>query len=162
MRTTTKQTVTTSLIAIAAMVAGPAAALTPPGAGAAACPPAVALSWPFPAGESVFILSGYGPSAGSSLHRDRNVTHKANDHFALDLTLPDHPRHGHGQPVLAPVSGTVVKAGWATADWANYGQRVILEHDDAFDGHRYTSIYAHLAGVVAEAHGEGASGPGQG
>jgi murein DD-endopeptidase MepM/ murein hydrolase activator NlpD len=145
---TTKLTVTTSLIAIAGLVAGPAAALTPPGAGGAAFPPTVALSWPFAAGESVFILSGYGPSAGSSLHRDRNATHKANDHFALDLTLPDHPRHGHGQPVLAPVSGTVIKAGWATSGWANYGQRVILEHDDAFDGHRYTSIYAHLDSIA--------------
>jgi murein DD-endopeptidase MepM/ murein hydrolase activator NlpD len=147
MRTTTKQQA--SLIAIAAaFLAGQAEALTPPGTGAAPFPPTVALSWPFPAGESVHILSGYGPSAGSSLHRDRNATHKANDHFALDLTLPDHPRHGHGQPVLAPVSGTVIKAGWATSGWANYGQRVILEHDDAFDGHRYTSIYAHLDSVA--------------
>ena len=125
-----------------------ALAVTVPGTGAFPMPPTVDLSFPFPAGEAVFLLSGYSPSGGSSLHRDRNAAGKANDHFALDLTLEDHPRHGHGQPIVAPVGGTVVKAGWATSGWANYGQRVILEHDDAFDGHRYTSVYAHLDSIA--------------
>src|SRR5688572_8377318 len=80
---------------------------------------------PFVAGEEVTVLSGYGPTAGSSLHKDRAVSFKANDHLALDLTLERYPAHGKGQPVVAPLAGVVVKAGWATAGWANYGQRII-------------------------------------
>jgi uncharacterized protein (TIGR03382 family) len=135
----------------AGLIGAPAFAQTAPGEGAFPLPPTVDLSWPFEAGESVFILAGYGPTAGSSLHRDRNATHKANDHFALDLTLPEYPQHGQGQVVVAPWGGTVVRAGWATSGWANYGLRVILQHDDPGDGQRYTSVYAHLDRVdVAE------------
>ncbi len=118
-------------------------AITNPISGAVAKPDAFRVSWPFQAGQRVYVTSGYGPSMGSSLHRNTEVTGSANDHYALDLVLPDHPNNGHGQPVLAMAPGTVVKAGWATAGWANYGLRVIVRHDFN-DGHSYVTLYAHL------------------
>ena len=133
-----------------------ASALTSPISGAVRYPAAgPKLSLPFPAGSKINLLSGYGPSGGSSLHADTNATGKANDHYALDLVYDGQPNSGKGLPVVAPIAGKVVKAGWATSGWANYGQRVILEHDLG-DGHKYHSLYAHLDSVAVT---EGATVP---
>jgi uncharacterized protein (TIGR03382 family) len=52
--------------------------------------------------------------------------------------------------VLAAADGVVVKAGWSSAGWANYGQRIIVRHDPG-DGHIYVTLYAHLDRIdVAE------------
>lgn len=123
-----------------------ALALTQPIAGAVALPAGVTLLLPFPAGYDVYVLSGYSPSGGSSLHADTNAPSKANDYYALDLTYADEPDAGKGLPIVAPLAGTVVKAGWATSGWANYGLRVILAHDLG-DGHVYHSLYAHLDSI---------------
>ncbi len=124
-----------------------AAALTSPISGAVPYPASgPKLHLPFPAGSKIRALSGYSPSGGSSLHADTNATSKANDYYALDLVYDDQPNAGKGLPVVAPLSGKVVKAGWATSGWANYGQRVILEHDLG-DGHVYHSLYAHLDSI---------------
>jgi len=40
----------------------------------------------------------------------------------------------------------VVKSGWATEGWANFGQRVILRHDLG-DGRAYHTLYAHLNAI---------------
>ena len=125
-----------------------AAALTSPLSGAVAYPSTgPKLVMPFPAGYKIKILSGYSPSGGSGLHADTNATGKANDYYALDLVIDGQPSFGKGLPVVAPLPGKVVKAGWATSGWANYGQRVILEHDLG-DGHKYHSLYAHLDSVT--------------
>ena len=124
----------------------PGHALTEPIAGAVALPPAVDLRLPFPEGAAVRVLSGYGPGAGSSLHADTDRTDKANDHYALDLVYDDEPDSGKGLPIVAPLPGTVVVAGWSDAGWANYGLRVYLRHDLG-DGHVYHSIYAHLDSI---------------
>jgi len=116
--------------------------LTSPIAGGVALPPGLELVVPFESGERVELLSGYSPSGGSSLHADTNASSKANDYYALDMVLPDHANNGLGQPVLAVAAGTVAKAGWATAGWANYGQRIIIRHD--VNGTPYHSLYAHL------------------
>ncbi|MBI1949656.1 MAG: M23 family metallopeptidase [Deltaproteobacteria bacterium] len=130
-------------LASAALAALPSGAVTTPSSGASAAPAELALSWPFPAGERVSLLSGYGPYGGSSLHDGTTRTGSANDYYALDLTLDAHANHGKGEPVLAAADGVVVKAGWASGGWANYGQRVLLEHDPG-DGHSYVTMYAHL------------------
>lgn len=124
----------------------PGQALTDPIAGAVAFPSSVTLALPFPAGSEVRILSGYGPNMGSSLHADTNATSKANDHYALDLDYANEPNGGKGLPIVAPLAGTVVRAGWATSGWANYGLRIILAHDLG-DGHVYHSVYAHLNAI---------------
>ncbi len=125
-------------------------ALTAPLPGAVAFPSNVVLELPFPAGSEVYVLSGYSRSGGSSLHADTNATGKANDYYALDLTYASEPNSGKGLPITASLAGTVVKAGWATSGWANYGQRVILSHDLG-DGHVYHTLYAHLDSIaVAE------------
>ncbi|MEZ4219385.1 MAG: peptidoglycan DD-metalloendopeptidase family protein [Polyangiaceae bacterium] len=111
--------------------------------GVVSLPPGFDLSFPFKAGENVKLLSGYGPTAGSSLHCRSKDTGCANDFFALDLVLPDHPNSGKGQPVLAAAGGTVIAAGWGSSGWAAYGQRVYIQHDPG-DGHKYTTLYAHL------------------
>lgn len=136
------------VIAFAAIVlmswASLAHALTTPIAGAVPYPASgPKLYLPFPAGSKIRVLSGYSPSGGSSLHADTNATSKANDYYALDLVYDDQPNAGKGLPVVAPLAGKVVRAGWATSGWANYGQRVILEHDLG-DGHVYHSLYAHM------------------
>jgi MYXO-CTERM domain-containing protein len=102
------------------------------------------ISLPFEEGETVRVLSGYGPMMGSSLHCRSTDPSCANDWYALDLILPDYPESGKGQPVLAIADGEVLDADWATAGWANYGRRVYIRHDDVGDGHTYTSMYAHL------------------
>jgi murein DD-endopeptidase MepM/ murein hydrolase activator NlpD len=124
-------------------------ALTDPLPGAVPLPSGVNLLLPFPAGSEVLVLSGYGPSMGSSLHADTDATGKANDHYALDLNYANEPNGGKGMPIVAPLPGTVVRAGWATAGWANYGQRIILAHDLG-DGHVYHSVYAHLNAIAPE------------
>jgi MYXO-CTERM domain-containing protein len=121
--------------------------LTTPISGAVALPASFDLRLPFEAGETCRISAGYSPSGGSSLHADTNRTDKANEYYALDFVLPNHPNNGLGQQVLAVASGTVVLAGWATAGWANYGQRVAIEHDYNADGHRYVSNYCHLNAI---------------
>ena len=136
------------------LAAAPAAAVTAPLAGGAPLPPGLALSWPFAAGEAVTLLSGYGPNGGSSLHAGLDRLSATNDYYALDLVLEDEPDHGRGQPVLAPAAGTVVLAGWATAGFANYGQRVLLQLDYGDDGHVYIMMFCHLEriDVVAGQH----------
>ena len=131
--------------------AAPAQALTAPISGAVAYPSSgPKLVLPMPAGYKIKVLSGYSPSGGSSLHADTNACCKTNDYYALDLVYDGQPNSGKGLPILAPLPGKVVKAGWATSGWANYGQRVILEHDLG-DGHVYHSLYAHMNSVdVAE------------
>ena len=125
-----------------------AAALTSPISGAVPYPTTgPKLHLPFPGGSKVKILSGYSPSGGSSLHADTNATSKANDYYALDFVYDGQPNAGKGLPIVAPLPGKVVKAGWATSGWANYGLRVILEHDLG-DGHKYHSLYAHMDSVT--------------
>lgn len=123
-----------------------AQALTAPIAGAVAFPSNVQLHLPFPAGSAVKILSGYSPQGGSSLHADTNACCKANDYYALDLVYANEANAGKGKPILAPLDGIVIRAGWATSGWANYGQRIILQHDLG-DGHQYHSLYAHLDSI---------------
>lgn len=135
-------------LAVALLGVHSARALTTPIAGAVAFPANVQLVLPFPAGESIEVLSGYSPSGGSSLHADTNAPSKANDYYALDLIYAGLADGGKGKPILAPLPGKVVKAGWSTAGWANYGQRVILEHDLG-DGHVYHSVYAHMNAIDA-------------
>lgn len=106
------------------------------------------ISLPFKNGEKVHILSGYGPTNGSGLHCRAKDSYCANDWHALDLTLPNHSNHGKGQPVLASASGEVIAAGWGSQGWANYGQRVYIEHDFNSDGHKYVTMYAHLDSVA--------------
>ncbi len=119
-------------------------------AGAVSLPSGADLSLPFKAGEHVYVLSGYGPTGGSSLHCRASDSSCANDWYALDLNLPDYPNHGKGQPVLAAADGTVLAAGWGSAGWANYGQRVYIHHDFG-DGHVYTTMYAHLDTITVKA-----------
>lgn len=109
-------------------------------------PAGAQISLPFKEGEQVKLLSGYGPNAGSSLHCRTQDGGCANDYFALDLILPNQPSSGKGQPVLAIADATVIDAGWGSSGWANYGQRVYLQHDFG-DGHKYTSMYAHLDSI---------------
>ena len=118
--------------------------------GAVSAPSGWALSLPFEAGESVYVHSGYGPDAGSSLHCRAQDSSCTNDWYALDLNLPGHSDSGRGRPVLAAAPGTVVAAGWATEGWANYGQRVYIQHDPG-DGHQYLTMYAHLESVAVSA-----------
>ncbi len=119
-----------------------AAALTTPMGGAVLFPRSVRLTLPFPQGTRVRVLSGYGPSAGSSLHAGTNRTSAANDYYALDLVVDGAPNSGLGTPIVTPLAGTVVRAGWATSGWANYGLRVILRHE--LEGRTHHSIYCHL------------------
>lgn len=128
------------------LVALPGHALTEPISGAVPLPVGVDLRLPFPEGAAVRVLSGYGPAGGSSLHADTDRTDKANDHYALDLVYDDEPDSGKGLPIVAPLAGTVVVAGWSDAGWANYGLRVYLSHDLG-DGHEYISLYAHLDSI---------------
>lgn len=114
--------------------------------GVVTLPAGADVGMPFKKGEKVLVTSGYGPSGGSSGHCQSQDTLCANDYFALDLVLPNHPSGGQGQPVLAAQTGTVVDAGWATEGWASYGQRVYLKHDFG-DGHAYTTVYAHLDSI---------------
>lgn len=116
--------------------------------GAVAKPADFDLSLPFAAGETVKVLSGYGPNAGSSLHCRAQDGQCANDYYALDLVLPDYPNSGKGQPVLAAADGTVLAAGWGSSGWAAYGQRVYIQHDYAADGHTYVTMYAHLDSIT--------------
>jgi murein DD-endopeptidase MepM/ murein hydrolase activator NlpD len=122
---------------------GPA---TAPANGAVAFPTGLDLLLPFAAGEQIRVGSGYGPGGGSSLHSGLDRTGSANDHYALDLLSNTRPNSGHGMPIVAPIGGVVVKAGWASSGWANYGLRVILRHDVG-DGHTYHSLYAHLSEI---------------
>jgi murein DD-endopeptidase MepM/ murein hydrolase activator NlpD len=124
-----------------------AAAITTPITGGVSLPEDFEIRLPFHENESAYITAGYSPSGGSSLHATTNEPYQANDYYALDFTLPDYPSDGLGQPVLAVASGTVVLAGWATAGWANYGLRVVVEHDYNADGHRYVTIYCHLNAI---------------
>ena len=139
------------ILAVTAAVAPStrAEALTSPIAGAVALPAGVQLLLPIPAGNRMTLLSGYGPNGGSSLHADTDDCCKANDHYALDLIYTDEPNGGLGLPLVAPLPGVVVKAGWATAGWANYGQRVILRHDLG-DGSVYHTLYAHMNAIAPE------------
>ncbi len=126
-----------------------ASALTSPLPGAVALPSGAVIHLPFEPGASVHVSSGYSPSGGSSLHADTNATTKANDYYALDFILNGVPNAGLGEPVLTIAPGTVVKAGWATQGWANYGLRVIVRHDFG-DGHVYHSIYCHLNAISVD------------
>lgn len=131
-----------------ALLTLPALALTPPMGGAVAFPRGAPLHLPFASGVRVRLLSGYSPSGGSSLHEGTNRAGFANDYYALDLVVDGRSDSGLGEPILAPLRGTVVRAGWSSAGWANYGQRVILRHDLG-DGHTYHTIYCHLNAVDA-------------
>ena len=122
-------------------------ALTTPRAGATGFPSTgEALRMPFPAGARVRVSSGYSPTGGSSLHDNIDVTSFGNDYYALDLVYDGETRGGLGMPLVAALSGTVVRAGWATAGWSNFGQRVILRHDLG-DGHVLHTFYAHLNAI---------------
>ncbi len=122
----------------------PSDAITNPISGAVSKPGDFQVSWPFEDGERVYVTAGYGPGGGSSLHNHTSEAGRANDYYALDLVLPDYPNGGLGRPVLSMASGTVLKAGWATAGWANYGLRVIIRHDYTNNGDTFVTHYAHL------------------
>ncbi|MBK8697142.1 MAG: peptidoglycan DD-metalloendopeptidase family protein [Deltaproteobacteria bacterium] len=126
-----------------ALIASVASAMTTPMGGAVALPRGARLRLPFPSGSRIRLLSGYSPSGGSSLHEGTNRASYANDYYALDLVYDGVANSGLGRPVVASFAGTVVRAGWASSGWANYGQRVILRHDLG-DGHVYHTIYCHL------------------
>lgn len=143
------------IITVAVALPAMAAALTPPIPGAVPLPDGAGLLLPVPAGNRMRVIAGYGPNAGSSLHRDTDACCKANDHYALDLEYADEAQGGLGMPIVAPLAGEVVRAGWATEGWANYGQRVILRHDLG-DGAVYHTLYAHLNAIAPEVM-EGAS-----
>ena len=115
--------------ALPLLLALPAHALTVPVAGAVAKHPDLSLCLPFEDDTRVLLTSGYGPNGGSNLHDHTNLEGRANGYYALDMVLPDYGNNGHGQPVVAATAGRVVKAGWATAGWANYGLRVIIQTD---------------------------------
>ena len=115
--------------------------------GAVQKPASLDLSLPFKSGEKVKVLSGYGPSAGSSLHCRAQDSQCANDWYALDLILPERPNSGKGQPVRAAAAGTVLDAAWGTSGWASYGQRVYIQHDPG-DGNKYVTMYAHLDSIA--------------
>jgi hypothetical protein len=71
---------------------------------------------------------------------------RSNDYYALDMDILGYPNDGVGEPIVSIASGTVLLAGWGTKGWASYGIRVVIEHDYVDDGgHRYYSLYAHLA-----------------
>ena len=112
--------------------------------GAVSKPGAWDIWLPFEAGEHVQVLSGYGPNNGSSLHCRSQDSACANDYYALDFVLPDHPNYGKGQPVTAIADGVVWHAGWASGGWEAYGLRAYILHDYDADGHQYVSMYAHL------------------
>ena len=112
--------------------------------GAVSLPGGWDIRLPFLNGETVQILSGYGPTAGSSLHCRAQDSQCANDYYALDFVLPNHADSGRGQPVVAIASGTVLDAAWGSQGWTNYGQRIYIQHDYNADGHQYVSMYAHL------------------
>jgi len=141
-----RTTVRLALLALLVCPAG-ALALTTPMTGASAFPSTgETLRLPFPAGSRVRVSSGYSPSGGSSLHNNIDVSSFGNDYYALDLVYDGEPSGGLGMPLVAALSGTVVRAGWATAGWSNFGQRVILRHDLG-DGHVYHTLYAHLNAI---------------
>jgi hypothetical protein len=121
-------------------------ALTPLQTGASYLPQEAQLLLPFPAGANIRISSGYSPSGGSSLHDGVTRTGSANDYYALDLVYDDKPENGLGEPVVAPLAGTVLLSGWASEGWANYGLRVVLSHDLG-DGATYHTVYAHLNAI---------------
>lgn len=104
------------------------------------------ISLPFAKGEKVLVTSGYGPNGGSGWHCQSQDTVCANDYFALDLVLPGYANNGKGQPVLAAAGGTVIDAAWGTQGWSSYGMRVYVQHDFG-DGHKYTTMYAHLDSI---------------
>jgi hypothetical protein len=137
-----------SLLVVVALVSagGQALGKTTPLPGAVELPSDRSLLLPFPAGHPVRILSGYGTSMGSSLHDGLSNSGSANDYYALDLVYDAEPNAGKGLPIVASLAGELVKAGWATDGWANYGLRVILRHDLG-DGHVYHSIYCHLDAI---------------
>ena len=114
--------------------------------GAVQKPAGLDLSLPFKSGETVKVLSGYGPNAGSSLHCRAQDSSCANDWYALDLILPNYANSGKGQPVLAAAAGTILDAAWGPQGWASYGQRVYIQHDVG-DGHKYVTMYAHLDSI---------------
>ena len=116
---------------------------TEPKGGAVSLPPGTELGAPFERGREVRITSGYGPDGGSSYHDGLDDACCTNDHYALDFALNDQPNNGKGEPVVAAADGIVRKAGRGTKGWSSYGLRAYLEHDFG-DGHRYTSLYAHL------------------
>jgi len=128
-------------------LARPGWALTTPEPGAVPLPAGFDIRLPFTAGETCYVSSGYGPAGGSTLHDGTDDLWTANDYYALDFIMPQHANNGLGQPVLSVASGEVVKAGWATDGWANYGLRVIIRHDFNADGHTYYSVYAHLNAI---------------
>ncbi len=133
-----------------AVAAAPASACTYDychSTGAVTLPGGFDIRLPFHNGETVQLLSGYGPSAGSSLHCRAQDSVCANDYYALDFVLPNHADYGRGQPVLAIAAGTVWDAGWGSEGWTNYGQRVYILHDYTADGHQYASMYAHLESI---------------
>ena len=125
-----------SIAALTLFCSAQAQALTPPLPGATLFPQSQPLALPFPAGHDVQIIAGYGPSMGSSLHAGVTETAKSNDYYALDLVYANEPEYGKGLPIVSPLPGTVIRAGWATSGWANYGLRVILQHDLG-DGHAF-------------------------
>jgi len=132
-----------------ASVSTHAFALTQPLAGAVAWPNTTPLRLPFPAGNAVYVTSGYGPNMGSGLHSGLNNGSSGNDYYALDLVYANESNGGKGLPIVAALAGTVVKAGWATAGWANFGQRVLVQHDIG-DGHSYITMYAHLDSIAVQ------------
>lgn len=130
-------------------ICGKQTALTEAIEGAVQLPQHAEMLLPFPSGHRIRVTAGYGPNAGSALHIGTEVKTKGNEHYALDLTYADQPNGGLGRPVLAPLDGTVVLAGWSTQGWRNFGQRIVLRHQLA-DGHVYHSQYAHLHSIDAQ------------
>jgi hypothetical protein len=81
----------------------------------------------------------------SSLHC-RTQDGRANDHFAPTRSAGI-MRARQRATCAAAASGTVIAAGWGSSGWAAYGQRIYIEHDFNADGHKYTTLYAHLDSI---------------
>jgi murein DD-endopeptidase MepM/ murein hydrolase activator NlpD len=134
-------------IALAGVTVG---ARTIPRRGAVRKPRGLAIQAPFPCGTQLRVNCGYGPRCSPAHRRVASVT-STNDHYALDLIRAE-PGNGERKPVVAVAAGVVKFAGWTRGGWAPYGQLVYIEHDYRDRaGHRYQSLYGHLARVTVRA-----------
>lgn len=132
------------LVFVWVFTASPSNALTTPTGGAAALPSGLKIHAPFPCGTRYVISCSYG----CGMHAGTNREKYANDYYANDFNRSP-AASGYNQPVTAVAAGKVRAAGWTTGGFSSYGIMVVIEHDFT-DGHRYSSIYAHLANASVQ------------